>query len=321
MAVPYNTTVTGTNVRDALGRHLRIKHNNAWQYVEDVNYQDNGTWRDIKEVHVKHDGAWRLVHEGEHFLFNIDLPTSSSGDYDLAAAISGLGYSGNKVKGLLTVGSKTDAGVQEIARNRVNMGNFSSDSKIYLRINLNCRITGTGGNGGLGGQFGSNNNGGNGGRALYTRTPFILDNAGTIAGGGGGGGSGNNSNCVYQNTAYFSYMKAQQCSEPVQNQSPAYGGGGGGGAGFPGGANGGSGSNNGQQWNAGGGGGNGGCGSNSGGAGGSLGNNGQSAPGGGGSGGSGGTGIDGWSYRINTPTDYWKSFGNGEGDIRGGKIN
>ena len=60
---------------------------------------------------------------------------------------------------------------------------------------------------------------------------------------------------------------------------------------------------------------------NSGGAGGSLGNNGQSAPGGGGSGGTGGTGIDGWSYRINTPTDYWKSFGNGEGDIRGGKIN
>ena len=139
-------------------------------------------WRDIKEVHVKHDGAWRLVHEGS-ISYSTETPVSSSGDYD-QQPISGLGYSGNKVKGLLTVGSKTDAGVQEIARNRVNMGNFSSDSKIYLRINLNCRITGTGGNGGLGGQFGSNNNGGNGGRALYTRT-FILDNAGTIAGGGG----------------------------------------------------------------------------------------------------------------------------------------
>ena len=42
------------------------------------------------------------------------------------------------------------------------------------------------------------------------RTPFIMDNGGIIAGGGGGGGGGRNSNCVYQNTNYFSCMK-----EPV----------------------------------------------------------------------------------------------------------
>ena len=46
MAVPYNTTVTGTNVRDALGRHLRIKHNNAWQYVEAVSYTHPPSPRD-----------------------------------------------------------------------------------------------------------------------------------------------------------------------------------------------------------------------------------------------------------------------------------
>ena len=301
MAVPYNTTQSGTSIRDALDAHLRIKHNGSWQYAEDVNVKHNGAWRDVKEVWVKHAGSWRLVHEGEHFLFQATLSSNAQNEFNLANWISGQGYSGNKIKGAVIVNN-----VQQ----QVNLGNFSSDSKVYLRIDANKRITGRGGNGGAKGG----NNGQNGQRGLYTRTNFILDNGGVIAGGGGGGAGGNNSNCVYQNTNYFSCQKGEQCSELVQNQSPAYGGGGGGGAGYPGGSGGGAGGNNGQQWGGGGGGGNDGCGSNSGGGGGDLGQNGQNAPGGGGSGGSAGTAIDGWSYR-------YSQSGSNDGDIRGAKNN
>ena len=312
MAIPYDQTVTGTSVRDALDLHLRIKHNGAWQHTEDVQVKHSGAWRDTKEVWVKSGGTWRLVHEGEHFLFNVEVTGETNGEFSLSNWISNTGgYSGNKIKGLVTIGSATDASTNG-TRNQVNLGSFSADSKIYLRINLNCRITGNGGNGGNnGGQ-----NGQAGQRALYTRTNFILDNAGTIAGGGGGGGGGNNSNCVYQNTNYFSCQKGQQCSELVQNQSPSDGGGGGGGAGYPGGS-GGSGhqaGGNGQQWAGGGGGGNGGCGANSGGKGGDLGQNGQAADNSGGTAGSTGTGIDGWSYR-------YSQSGNADGDIRGPQIN
>ena len=215
MAIPYNTTVAGTSIRDALDLHLRIKHAGAWQSCEDVQVKHSGAWRDTKEVYVKSGGTWRLVHEGEHFLFNVEVTGSNNGEFQLANWISTTGgYSGNKIKGLVTIGSATNAATAGV-RNQVNLGSFSSDSRIYLRINGNCRITGNGGNGGgNGGQ-----NGGNGQRALYTRTKFILDNAGTCSGGGGGGGGGNNSNCVYQNTNYFGCMKGQQCSEVVQNLS------------------------------------------------------------------------------------------------------
>ena len=47
MAVPYNTTQSGTSIRDALDAHLRIKHNGSWQYTEDVNVKHNGAWRDV----------------------------------------------------------------------------------------------------------------------------------------------------------------------------------------------------------------------------------------------------------------------------------
>ena len=184
MAIPYDQTVTGTSVRDALDLHLRVKHNGAWQHAEDVQVKHSGAWRDTKEVWVNSGGTWRLVHEGEHFLFNVEVTGETNGEFQLANWISTTGgYSGNKIKGLVTIGSATNASTNG-TRNQVNLGSFSADSKIYLRINLNCRITGNGGNGGnSGGQ-----NGGNGQRALYTRTKFILDNAGTIAGGGGGGG-------------------------------------------------------------------------------------------------------------------------------------
>ena len=221
MAIPYNTTNAGTSIRDALGHSSIGTGFNQWQHLEEIHVKHSNAWQKTKEVYVKSGGSWRLVHEGEHFLFQATL-TGAESEFNLGTWISGQGYSGNKVKGAIIV---------EGAQQRVNMGNFSSDSKVYLRINANCRIAGKGGNGGSrGGQ-----NGQDGQRALYSRTPFIMDNAGIIAGGGGGGGGGNNSNCVYQNTNYFGCMKNQQCSELVQNQSPAYGGGGGGGAGTPGG--------------------------------------------------------------------------------------
>ena len=182
MAVPYNTTVTGTSIRDALGGHLRIKQGGTWQHAEDVQVKHSGSWRDTKEVWVKHSGSWRLVHEGEHFLFSVEITNTVNGEFSLPNWISSQGYGGNKIKGLVTIGSATNANVTNVVRNQLNLGNFSSDSKVYLRINMNNRITGNGGNGGSRGG----NNGGNGQRAMYTRTKFILDNAGTIAGGGGG---------------------------------------------------------------------------------------------------------------------------------------
>ena len=292
MAIPYSETYA-----QALDDHLRIKHDGSWKYVEDVQVKHAGSWRDVKEVYVKHAGTWRMVHEGEHFLFNATIGSNSTSEWSLSSHISGLGYGGNKIKGVVTVNA---------VRSQVNLGNFSNDSKVYLRVNSNQRITGKGGDGGnRGGQ-----NGQGGQRALYTRTPFILDNAGVIAGGGGGGAGGNNAQCTYQNTYYYGCMKGNQCSGTSQNFSTANGGGGGGGAGYPGGQ-GKHGGQNGQQWGGGGGGGNDGCGSNSGGQGGNLGAGGQNA---GGSGGGGGTAIDGWSER-------YAQNGSGDGDIRGGKTN
>ena len=294
MAVPYSNSIA-----QALDGHLRIKESNDWKYVEDVQVKDGGSWRDVKEVWVRHSGSWRLVHEGEHFLFNVTISGNSNTQWSLSSYISGQGYSGNKIKGAVTVNN-----VQQ----RMNLNNFSSDSKVYLRINSNKRIVGAGGNGGNRGG----NNGGNGQRALRSEgTRFIIDNGGIIAGGGGGGGGGNNSNCVYLITNYFGSQKGEQCSELVQNQSPAYGGGGGGGSGFPG-CQGINGCNKGQNFNGGGGGASDGCGAITGGGGGDLGQNGQNATGG--NGGTKGTGVEGWNHKLS-------ANGNGNGDIRGGTTN
>ena len=153
MGIPYST-----NIAAALGKHLRIKSGGDWKYVEDVRLKNTGTWEDVKEVYVKSGGTWNLVHEGEHFLFNHQLDTNAENEFDLASWISGQGYSGNKIKGALIVNN---------LQQRVNLGNFSSDSKVYLRINSDKRISGRGGNGGNAGQN-SASNGGNGQRALYT---------------------------------------------------------------------------------------------------------------------------------------------------------
>ena len=160
MAIPYNTTNAGTNVREAL-RHSSIRSGGSYKHIEDIQVKHAGAWRDTKEVWVKSGGTWRLVHEGEHFLFKHDLNTNSSGNFDLAGWVSNF-YSGNKVKGLLTVTSNKN-------RQQVNLGNFSSDSLIYLRLESGARIQGHGGNGGnaTGAGVGSGPNGQNGQRALH----------------------------------------------------------------------------------------------------------------------------------------------------------
>ena len=306
MAIPYNTTNAGTSVRNAL-RHSSIRTSSGYQHIEDIQVKHSGAWRDTKEVWVKHSGSWRLVHEGEHFLFNVTLNSNNQSDWSLSSYISGQGYGGNKIKGLVTVGGG-------ITRRQMNLGNFSSDSIIYLRIEGGNRIQSRGGNGGNVG-----NNGANGQRALYTRTKYILDNGGIIAGGGGGGSGGNNSNYTYNVQQAYGCQKGSTCyrETPVTEFVP--GGGGGGGAGYPN-SNGGAGGDQGYNGGAGNYNSGGSAGpaaqngtSNVGGVGGNLGQNGGDSPGGC-TPGSSGTAIDGWSYRVG-------QSGNNDGDIRGPKVN
>ena len=306
MAIPYNTTNAGTSIRNAL-RHSSIKVSGNWQHIEDIRVKQSGTWRDTKEVYVKSGGSWRLVHEGEHFLFNAVLNSNSQSEFSLSSWISGQGYGGNKIKGAVTISGS-------VTRRQVNLGNFSSDSIIYLRLETNNRIQSRGGNGGNVG-----NNGQSGQRALYTRTKFILDNGGIIAGGGGGGSGGNNSNYTYNVQQAYGCQKGSTCYRDTAVTDFIPGGGGGGGAGYPN-SNGGSGGANGYNgaggnFNSGGAGGDAASGgtSNVGGDGGGLGANGQDSPGGG-TPGNAGTAIDGWSYRVG-------QSGSNDGDIRGPKVN
>ena len=300
MAIPYSNTYA-----QVLDKHLRIRHSNSWKYVEDVQVKHSGSWRDVKEVWIKHSGTWRLVHEGEHFLFNHQLNSNSQSEFNLANWISGQGYSGNKIKGALTVNN---------LQQRVNLGSWSSDSRVYLRINNNDRISGRGGNGGQRGQNAASN-GQNGQRALYARVGFHLDNAGIIAGGGGGGAGGRNGQVTQQVTEQNNCMKGNTCQNTYNVTNNTNGGGGGGGAGYPGGSGGGNGAQNGQS-NGGGSGGASGAGSaRNGGNGGNLGQNGSNAENNqGGNRGTAGNAIDGWSYRLSAE-------GSGNGDRRGNSVN
>ena len=300
MSVPYSNSIA-----QALDKHLRIKSGGDWKYVEDVRIKNGGTWADVKEVYIKSGGTWHLVHEGEHFLFNHTLSSDAQNEFDLASWISGQGYSGNKIKGALIINN---------FQQRVNLGNFSSDSKVYLRINSNKRIIGRGGNGGNAGQNAASN-GQNGQRALYTRTPFIIDNGGIIAGGGGGGAGGRNGTITQTVQETNNCMKGNQCTNQYDVTNNTNGGGGGGGAGYPGGSNGGNGAQNGQSNGGGQGGGNGGGSARSGGNGGGLGQGGSNPQNNqGGSPGSAGNAIDGWSERLS-------GNDSGNGDIRGNTVN
>ena len=48
MSIPYSNSIA-----EVLDKHLRIRHNGSWQYVEDVRIKDGGTWQDVKEVHIR----------------------------------------------------------------------------------------------------------------------------------------------------------------------------------------------------------------------------------------------------------------------------
>ena len=293
MAVPYTDAEA-----DVLNGHLKVRHSGAWRTIDDVHVKSGGSWRQTKEVYIKSGGTWRSVHEGEHFLFKTTLGTNTQSEFSLSSYLTGAGWNGSSpVKGVVVVNN---------LQMQVNLGTMPSDSRVYLIVNSGKRIQATGGNGGGRGGGG----GQNGQRALYTRTPTFLNNAGLIAGGGGGGGGGSNGQCVYQNTYQYGCMKGSQCQGTNQNFSQSLGGGGGGGAGYPGGSGGSGGGQAGQSNSGGGGGGNGGCGSNSGGSGGGIGLNGQGSQGGGGT---AGIGINGASYIT--------QVGSGSGDVRGGQNN
>ena len=290
MAVPYNDVIAGY-----LDGHTRIKKDGTWQIVEDIQVKHSGAWRDTKAVYVKSGGSWRTVHDGEHFLFSYYQYSDDASEFNLAAHISGLGYSGNLIKGAVQINAK---------RQRVHLGSFSSDSKVFLGVANYGSIKGRGGNGGnLGGGAQS------AGTALYTRTGVFIENNGQMWGGGGGGRGGNNGQCV--GTYYYNYNCGKNCYRQGTgyNYNPASGGGGGGGAGIPAGSGRQRGNNG--SYNSGGNGGSGnGCGSNAGGKGG---NPGQNASGGNsGSNGNSGNYIDGASYVYS-----WVSTGDRRGRSSG----
>ena len=315
MAIPYNTTSGGTSIRDALV-HSSIKDGGTWRHLEKIHVKHSNSWQETKEVYVKSGGSWRLVHQGEHFLFNAELTSNSESEWSLASYLSGQGYSSGPIKGAVQIKS-------QVKRRQINLGNFSGDSLIYLRVDSNCRIQAKGGNGGNAG--GGNNPGGgngqNGQRALYSKTNFILDNAGIIAGGGGGGSGGQNSNHTYPVQQSNSCMKGNTCYE--QNFVTVFvpGGGGGGGAGYPNstGGSGGEQSNKGgngtsNRFGSGGGAAQNGT-SHGGGDGGTLGENGQNTPGPGNRG-TAGAAIEGINYRVQN-----NQWGSGTGDLRGPTTN
>ena len=164
MAVPYNSTIASY-----LDGHTHVKKDGTWQIAEDIQVKHSGAWRDTKAVYVKSGGSWRTVHDGEHFLFSYVQSGNDASEFNLASYISGLGYGGNLIKGCVQINAK---------RQRVNLGSFSSASKVYLGVATYGSIKGRGGNGGnRGGQ-----NGSGGQTSVYSGgTPFILNNAGAVS--------------------------------------------------------------------------------------------------------------------------------------------
>ena len=273
--------------------HSRIKHDGTWRWVDQLSVKSGGSWRTVKQAYVKSGGTWRKFHDAENvFTFSVELSGTRTSTFNLGTWLSNSGYvspslgrtynNGDRIKGIIHV-TGTQGG-----NPGVYIGNFGTESRVYIRINSNCRIAGYGGNGGN-----IDASGQSAGTALYTRTGVFIENNGNLWGGGGGGRGGNNGQCV--GVYYYTYNCGKNCyaQGTGYNYTPASGGGGGGGAGVPVGAGRQGGSNG--SYNSGGNGGSGnGCGSNSGGKGGNPGQNGS----GGNSGSNGNSGyyIDGASY-------------------------
>jgi len=290
MALPYDSGVANYL---SPTYHSRIKHDGTWRWVDQLSVKSGGSWRTVKQAYVKSGGTWRKFHDAENvFTFNVVLDGTRTSTFNLGTWLSNSGYvspslgrtynNGDRIKGIIHV-TGTQGG-----NPGVYIGNFGNESRVYIRINSNCRIAGYGGNGGN-----IDASGQSAGTALYTRTGVFIENNGNLWGGGGGGRGGNNGQCV--GTYYYTYNCGKNCyaQGTGYNYTPASGGGGGGGAGVPVGAGRQGGSNG--SYNSGGNGGSGnGCGSNAGGKGG---NPGQDATGGNqGSNGNSGYYIDGASY-------------------------
>ena len=273
--------------------HSRIKSGGTWRWVDQLSVKSGGSWRTVKQAYVKSGGSWRKFHDAENvFTFYVTLSGTRTSTFNLGDWLNSSGYqtpslgrtynNGDRIRGVIHVTGKQGGNPG------INIGNFGSNSRVYIKVNSNCRIAGKGGNGGNIGSGGQS-----AGTALYTRTGVYVENNGQMWGGGGGGRGGNNGQCV--GTYYYNYNCGKNCYRQGTgyNYNPASGGGGGGGAGIPAGAGRQRGNNG--SYNSGGNGGSGnGCGSNAGGKGG---NPGQNASGGNsGSNGNSGNYIDGASY-------------------------
>ena len=290
MALPYDAGIANYL---SPTYHSRIKHSGTWRWVDQLSVRHSGSWRTVKQAYVKSGGAWRKFHDAENvFTFYVTLSGTRTSTFNLNTWLTTSGYqsptlgrtynNGDRIRGVIHVTGKQGGNPG------INIGNFGGESRVYIKINNNCRIAGRGGNGGNIGSGGQS-----AGTALYTRTGVFIENNGQLWGGGGGGRGGNNGQCV--GTYYYNYNCGKNCYRQGTgyNYNPASGGGGGGGAGIPAGSGRQRGNNG--SYNSGGNGGSGnGCGSNSGGKGG---NPGQNASGGNsGSNGNSGNYIDGASY-------------------------
>ena len=306
MALPYDAGIANY-LSPTL--HSRIKSGGTWRWVDQLSVKSGGSWRTVKQAYVKSGGSWRKFHDAENvFTFYVTLSGTRTSTFNLSNWLNNSGYvspslgrtynNGDRIRGVIHVTGKQGGNPG------INIGNFGSNSRIYIKVNSNCRIAGRGGNGGNIGSGGQS-----AGTALYTRTGVFIENNGQMWGGGGGGRGGNNGQCV--GTYYYNYNCGKNCYRQGTgyNYNPASGGGGGGGAGIPAGAGRQRGNNG--SYNSGGNGGSGnGCGSNAGGKGG---NPGQNASGGNsGSNGNSGNYIDGASYVYS-----WVSTGDRRGRSSG----
>ena len=306
MALPYDAGIANY-LSPTL--HSRIKSGGTWRWVDQLSVKSGGSWRTVKQAYVKSGGSWRKFHDAENvFTFYVTLSGTRTSTFNLSNWLNNSGYqspslgrtynNGDRIRGVIHVTGKQGGNPG------INIGNFGSNSIVYIKVNSNCRIAGRGGNGGNIGSGGQS-----AGTALYTRTGVYIENNGQMWGGGGGGRGGNNGQCV--GTYYYNYNCGKNCYRQGTgyNYNPASGGGVRGGAGIPAGS-GKQGGNNGS-YNSGGNGGSGnGCGSNSGGKGG---NPGQNATGGNsGSNGNSGNYIDGASYVYS-----WVSTGDRRGRSSG----
>ena len=193
MALPYDSSIANYL---SPTYHSRIKSGGTWRWVDQLSVKSGNSWRTVKQAYVKSGGNWRKYHDTENvFTFYVTLGGTRTSTFNLSNWLSNSGYvsptlgrtynNGDRIRGVIHV-TGTQGGNPGI-----NIGNFGGESRVYIKINSNCRIAGYGGNGG--------NIGGGGqsaGTALYTRTGVFIENNGNMWGGGGGGRGGQNGQCV-----------------------------------------------------------------------------------------------------------------------------